>query len=95
MLKVYEASEDDTNAAVAAFPAWSALSSSQRESYFKKLASLILQSHEELAQLEAMSMGRPVSDYYSYAAATTFDFLAENGYQALGTTSLNTQVMSI
>ncbi|KAK4869193.1 hypothetical protein LT330_006193 [Penicillium expansum] len=92
---VYEASEDDTNAAVAAakaaFPAWSALSPSQRGAYFKKLASLILESHEELAQLEAMSMGRPVSGYFdSYAAAITFDFYAENGYQALGTTSLNT-----
>lgn len=77
-------SEDDTNVVVvvakAAFPAWSALSPSQREFYIKKLASLIFQSHEELAQLEAMSMGCPVSGYYSYVAATTFDFLAENGY---------------
>ncbi|KAL2819023.1 Aldehyde/histidinol dehydrogenase [Aspergillus cavernicola] len=93
--KVYEASEDDTNAAVAAakaaFPAWSALSPPQRGAYFRKLAALILESHEELAQLEAMSMGRPVSGYFdSYAAATTFDFFAENGYQALRTTSLNT-----
>ncbi|KAJ5971316.1 Aldehyde dehydrogenase N-terminal [Penicillium vulpinum] len=93
--EVHEASEDDTNAAVAAakaaFPAWSALSPPQRGAYFKKLAALILESHEELAQLEAMSMGRPVSGYFdSYAAAITFDFFAENGYQALGTTSLNT-----
>ncbi|KAJ5371834.1 Aldehyde dehydrogenase N-terminal [Penicillium concentricum] len=93
--KVYEASEDDTNAAVAAakaaFPAWSALSPPQRGAYFKKLASLILESHDELAQLEAMSMGRPVSGYFdSYAAASTFDFFAENGYQALGASSLNT-----
>ncbi|KAJ5520857.1 Aldehyde dehydrogenase N-terminal [Penicillium fimorum] len=94
-LVVYETSEDDTNAAVAAaksaFPAWSALSPSQRGAYFKKQASLILESHEELAQLEALSMGRPVSGYFdSYAAASTFNFFAENGYQVLGTLSLST-----
>ncbi|KAJ5198121.1 uncharacterized protein N7498_007238 [Penicillium cinerascens] len=93
--EVSEASEDDANAAVAAakaaFPAWSALSPAERGVYFKKLASLIIESHNELAELEAMSMGRPVSIYFeSYAAAETLNHYAESGYQALGTSSLNT-----
>lgn len=92
---VSEASEDDANAAVgaakAAFPAWSALSPSERGAYFKKLAALILESHAELAELEAMSMGRPVSAYFeSSVAAETFNHYAESGHQALGTSSLNT-----
>lgn len=36
-------------------------------------------------------MGRPVSTYFdAYAAAETFDHYAEAGYEALGTSSLNT-----
>jgi len=36
-------------------------------------------------------MGRPVSRYFeSFAAADAFNYFAENGFQALGTSSLNT-----
>lgn len=36
-------------------------------------------------------MGRPVQHYFDcLAAADTFDYYAENGYDALGTSSLNT-----
>jgi aldehyde dehydrogenase (NAD+) len=77
-------------AAKAAFPSWSALSPTQRGQYFKKLAALILEAHKELASLEALSMGRPVSGYFdSYAAAETFNHYAEAGFQVLGTSSLN------
>lgn len=90
-----EASESDTNAAVAAakkaFPAWSALAPSERGKYFKKLASLILEATAELAYLEAISMGRPVSGYFdASAAAETFNHYAEAGYTELGTSSVNT-----
>jgi len=93
--EVYEASENDTDAAVAAakkaFPGWSALSPTERGQYFKKLAGLIREAHQELAALEALSMGRPVSGYFdSYAAAGTFSHYAEAGFQTLGTSSLNT-----
>ncbi|KAF7718722.1 Uncharacterized protein PECH_004296 [Penicillium ucsense] len=93
--QVAESSVDDANAAVAAakaaFPAWSALSPATRGSYLKKLAGLILESHAELAELEAMSMGRPVSHYVeSYASAQSLNHFAEVGCQVLGTTSLNT-----
>ncbi|OQE29972.1 hypothetical protein PENSTE_c002G07638 [Penicillium steckii] len=94
-VQVSEATEADTNAAVAAaktaFPSWSQLSPSARGVYFKKLASLIRESHDELAELEALSMGRPVSAYFeSFIAAESLDHYAESGYDALGTSSLNT-----
>lgn len=90
-----EATEADTNDAVAAakaaFPAWSALSPQQRGGYLKKLASLIRESKDELAELEALSMGRPVSKYFEWRnAADTLDHYAEAGFQPLGTSSLNT-----
>jgi aldehyde dehydrogenase (NAD+) len=92
---VAEASVEDTNAAVfaakAAQPAWSRLSPSERGRYMKKLAGLIRESHDELAYLEAISMGRPVAGYFdSTAAASRFDYFGEAGYLAQGSTSLNT-----
>ncbi|KAE8327303.1 hypothetical protein BDV39DRAFT_205157 [Aspergillus sergii] len=59
---------EDTNdagaAAQAAFPAWSTLSPHDRGAYMLKLANLLLESEQELAYLEAVSMGRPISDYW-------------------------------
>ncbi|KAJ5885063.1 hypothetical protein N7495_009573 [Penicillium taxi] len=93
--EVFEASEEDTNAAVAAakaaFPAWSALAPAERGAYFKKLAPLFLESHNELAQLEALSMGRPVSMYFeSFHAAENLYHYSEAGFGNVGTSSLNT-----
>ncbi|KIX92496.1 uncharacterized protein Z520_11816 [Fonsecaea multimorphosa CBS 102226] len=93
--EVYEASEKDTDAAVAAakaaFPAWSALSPAERGAYLKKLAALLVESGEELSRLEALSMGRPVSLYFDHrAAASTFEHYAEAGYEVQGVSSLNT-----
>lgn len=92
---VPEASEEDTNAAVAAanaaFPSWSALSPIQRGQCFKKLANLIREAHDELAYLEAISMGQPVSRYHdSYWAAAEFDYYSEAWLTPQGTTSLHT-----
>lgn len=57
----------------------------------KKLADLIKQSSTELMQLDAMSMGRPVSQYFdALYAAGMFEHYATLGYEAKGTTSLNT-----
>lgn len=62
---ICEASVDDTNRAVAAakeaFPAWSAKSPAERGALMKALAGKIREAHNELAQLNAMDMGRPVS----------------------------------
>lgn len=90
-----EASVDDANRAVAAakaaFPSWSALDPNARGAYMKKLAELIIRDATELSQLDAMSMGRPVSQYFdAYLAAQYFSHYAEAGYEAKGSTSLNT-----
>ena len=95
MVSVHEASIGDTDRAVAAAkaaqPAWAALTVEARGSYFKKLASLIRKHNDELATLEAMSMGHPKSDYFhALACASVFDHYAEAGYDMQGTTSLNT-----
>lgn len=90
-----EASVEDTNAAVAAAkvaqPAWAALSPEERGSYMKKLAGLIRENFQDLAYLEAISMGRPVSTYWeAWVAASNFDHFAEAGYSIQGSSSLNT-----
>lgn len=92
---VHEASEQDTDNAVAAakaaFPGWSALSPDKRAQYFKKLAALIRESNDELAALEAASMGKPVGQFFDgYACASKWDRYAEAGYTVQGTTSVQT-----
>ena len=89
-----EASAEDVdsavNAAQAAFPPWSALSPLQRGAPLKKMAEKITSNKSELAELEAISMGRPVSDYFdANYAAVHFNYFGEAGY-AQGHTSLNT-----
>ncbi|KAE9963978.1 hypothetical protein BLS_008767 [Venturia inaequalis] len=92
--KVAEASEDDVNTAVAAaeaaFPAWSALSPIERGLPLKKMAEKILASKDELASLDAISMGRPVDGYFdANYAGVHFNYFGEAAY-AQGNTSLNT-----
>jgi aldehyde dehydrogenase (NAD+) len=56
----------------------------------KKLAAKIRANHAELASLDALSMGRPVSSYIdSNYAAVHLDYFAEAAYPQ-GHTSLNT-----
>jgi aldehyde dehydrogenase (NAD+) len=94
-LTVAEATRDDVDAAVsaaqAAFPAWSALSPLQRGAPLKKLAELHAQEKDELARLDAISMGKPVSTHgvdVNYAV-TQYNYFAEAAYPQ-GHTSLNT-----
>lgn len=55
-----------------------------------KLAQMISDAHDELAHLDALSTGRPVSTYFdSHYAATHFRYFSEAAY-AVGTSSLNT-----
>jgi aldehyde dehydrogenase (NAD+) len=78
------------SAAEAAQPAWAALSPQERGKPLKKMAELVRAEKDELARLDAISMGRPVKTYFdSHYAATHFDYFAEAGY-AQGHTSLNT-----
>ncbi|EKG13973.1 hypothetical protein MPH_08847 [Macrophomina phaseolina MS6] len=93
--EVSEATVDDVNAAAAAaqraFPSWSALSPAARGAPMTRLADLILEHKGELARLEAISMGKPVSEFIDAgAAAGNFRLYAGMGWQARGTTSLNT-----
>jgi len=56
----------------------------------KKLAAKILAGKEELATLDALSMGRPVGGYFDADySGVHFNYFAEAGY-AQGNTSLNT-----
>lgn len=57
----------------------------------RRLAVLLRENGEELARLEAVSMGRPVSGYSDHLiAANRFEYYAEAGYTILGQSSLNT-----
>ncbi|QPC76868.1 hypothetical protein HYE68_007620 [Fusarium pseudograminearum] len=92
---VPEATKDDTNRAVAAaqraFPEWSAMDPAQRGSYLKKLASLIKEHNDELALLEAKSMGRPLAEFFEgYLAAASYEHYAESWPHIQGQASLNT-----
>lgn len=56
-----------------------------------RLADLILAARDELARLEAVSMGKPVGEFFDAgAAAGTFRLYAGAGWEARGTSSLNT-----
>jgi aldehyde dehydrogenase (NAD+) len=60
---VYEADVEDVDAAVAAakaaFPAWSALAATERQTYIEKLADAIEKNLDEIGYLEAITMGKP------------------------------------
>ncbi|KAF7189644.1 Aldehyde dehydrogenase [Pseudocercospora fuligena] len=91
---VSEASIHDTNLAVSAaksaFPKWSTLSLPARGKYLKTLATLIRSSSSELAELDALSMGRPISTYFdAVRAAEYFEHYAEAAWDAKGESSLN------
>ncbi|RAK86199.1 betaine-aldehyde dehydrogenase [Aspergillus costaricaensis CBS 115574] len=92
---VHEANKADVSDAVAgakaAFPAWRDLSPTQRGKYFHKLASLIREHEQELARLEALSSGKPVSRYIDASvAADAFCYFAEAGWTVQGSSSWNT-----
>ncbi|KAB2577952.1 Retinal dehydrogenase 2 [Lasiodiplodia theobromae] len=67
------------------------MSPSQRGAPLSALANLLLEHKETLAQLEAQSMGKPLTEFFeAEAAAGTFRLYAGQGWTARGTTSLNT-----
>ncbi|GAD98969.1 hypothetical protein AN4054.2 [Paecilomyces variotii No. 5] len=94
--EIHEADEEDTNAAVAAakaaFPSWRDLEPCERGVYLAKLSRLIHDSLDELAYLEAISTGKPISAFVDgIAAESHFQYFAEAGYQVQGSSSLNTR----
>jgi len=93
---VYEATEVDTNKAVAAakaaFPAWAALEPHERGQYLTKLSQLCIAAQEELAILDSAAMGRPLGSFFDGPySALQYSHWAEAGYEAKGETSLNTK----
>lgn len=55
------------------------------------LSKLILESNSELAKLETLSTGRPISGFFDGAmAADYFSYFATAAWSAQGTASLNT-----
>jgi len=66
------------------------MSPQERGLPLKKMGELVASEKDELAQLDAIAMGRPVSTYFdSHYAATHFNYYAEAAYPQ-GHTSLNT-----
>lgn len=56
-----------------------------------RLADLIAESETELARLEAISMGRPISGFWdAKAAVKRLQYFATSGWNGQGRTSLNT-----
>ncbi|PNS14711.1 Aldehyde dehydrogenase [Sphaceloma murrayae] len=93
--EVAEATVEDTNEAVAvakaAFPAWSELSPDDRGKPMAKMAQLIRENAGTFAYLEAISMGRPISQYYDFLLASdTWDIHSKTGWNAQGKASVNT-----
>lgn len=79
------------SAAKAALPAWSATDPTDRGAPLKKLAALVREHNDELARLEATSMGRPLPDYIDgHLAAGDLDYFAEAWPHIQGRASLNT-----
>nr|WBQ01562.1 PlmE [Aspergillus flavipes] len=96
LAQVHAASKDDTDEAVraaqAAFPAWRALEPSERGAYFLRLADLVEASAGELAQLDAMDSGIPISQAMGTQLITTsLRYLAQTGWTIQGTSSTNTR----
>ncbi|KAH6988317.1 aldehyde dehydrogenase domain-containing protein [Ilyonectria sp. MPI-CAGE-AT-0026] len=94
--QVHEAGAEDVDRAVEAaekaFPAWSELGGFQRAAYFYKLADLFEKNRDQLAWLEAQSMGRPISRYNEPIAAASFlRYIAGKATDIQGESSLQTQ----
>src|ERR1700694_3544488 len=66
LVELHEASVEEGDAAVAraraAYPAWKAVSPKDRAHLMRRIATPIDKPREELAQLEARNVGKPISD---------------------------------
>ncbi|KAG0650381.1 Aldehyde dehydrogenase [Hyphodiscus hymeniophilus] len=94
--QVHEALAEDVDLAVQAsqnaFLAWSNIDAFQRAIPMAKLAQLILRDAQELAELDALAMGKPVELLKKMdvpAAASIFSYYAGTAYHVLGESSLN------
>lgn len=94
-VQVHEADVDDVNRAVKAaqkaLPAWRDMGGFTRATLFYRLADLLDEHNGELAQLEAVSMGRPVGTYTEgHGAARYLRYVAGKATDIQGESSLQT-----
>ncbi|MEO8290688.1 MAG: aldehyde dehydrogenase family protein [Gaiellaceae bacterium] len=80
--------DDAVARAKAAFPAWRAVSPGDRAKLLRRLARAVEGSFEELAQLEARNVGKPISDARGEVASVVdvFDYYAGAPERLLGDT---------
>jgi aldehyde dehydrogenase (NAD+) len=94
--EVAEAGEEDADLAVEAasraFRAWRDKSPFEREAYFLKLAALMERDRDEIAYLEAITMGIPIHEYGAYidGAVSGVKYAAGLVHGVHGESSLNT-----
>lgn len=82
---------DAVSAAQAAFPAWRDLGVEKRGEYLRKVSDLFLEANDELARLETLSTGRPISQYIdAKLSSDQFRYFADRAWSVQGTASTNT-----
>ena len=95
---VQEADIQDVDSAVsaaqAAYPAWRDLGVEKRGEYLRKISMLLSEANDELAQLETLCTGRPISQYIdAKLASERFRYFADSAWKVQGTASTNTPGM--
>ncbi|CAI7574318.1 unnamed protein product [Penicillium manginii] len=93
--QVHEADVNDVNDAVAAaraaFPAWRDLGVDGRGAYLRKVSELFIDANDELARLETLCTGRPISQYIdAKLSSDTWRSFADAGWNVQGTASTHT-----
>ncbi|KAJ5764237.1 hypothetical protein N7533_002918 [Penicillium manginii] len=93
--QVHEADVNDVNDAVAAaraaFPAWRDLGVDGRGAYLRKVSELFIDANDELARLETLCTGRPISQFIdAKLSSDTWRSFADAGWNVQGTASTHT-----
>ncbi|KAJ5315199.1 hypothetical protein N7476_005506 [Penicillium atrosanguineum] len=83
--------DDAVSAAKAAYPAWRDLGVEKRGEYLRKVSKLFLEANDELAQLETLCTGRPISQFFdAKLSSERFRYFADGAWSVQGTASTNT-----
>ncbi|KAJ5194739.1 uncharacterized protein N7498_008177 [Penicillium cinerascens] len=93
--QVHEADVQDVDDAVAAasaaFPAWRDLGVDGRGALLRKVSELFLEANDELARLETLCTGRPISQYIdAKISSERWRYFADGAWSMQGTASTNT-----
>ncbi|KAJ5227205.1 uncharacterized protein N7469_007211 [Penicillium citrinum] len=83
--------DDAVAAASAAFPAWRDLGVDGRGAYLRKVSDLFIEANDELARLETLCTGRPISQYVdAKMSSELWRAFADGAWNVQGTASTNT-----